>query len=221
MAIRINPSILGADFVNLEAELQRISEGDAVHVDVMDNHFVQALTFGHQTVKRIREVSPIPLDVHLMVDNPDTEAPKYAAIGAHSVTFHVEAAKDSLSTARSIRQAGARASVALKPGTPLEPYLDLFSEVDMILIMTVEPGAGGQPFMADQMSKLEQLAAFVADNHLDAAVQVDGGINVETLPIAYRHGAEIFVAGASVFSHGDPNANIRALRACVPNERSK
>lgn len=219
MAIRINPSILGADFVNLESELQRISLGDAVHVDVMDNHFVDALTFGLQTVKRIREVSPIPLDVHLMVDNPDSQAHKYADLGAQSVTFHVEAAQDSFATAASIRSAGAKACVAIKPGTPLEPYFDLFAEVDMILIMTVEPGAGGQKFMVEQMPKLEQLVTFVRDHKLSAAIQVDGGINLETMPIAYRSGAEVFVAGASVYGHGDPNDNIQALRACVPQER--
>ena len=219
MAIRINPSILGADFVNLESELQRISRGDAVHVDVMDNHFVDALTFGLQTVKRIRDVSPIPLDVHLMIDNPDTQAAKYADVGAQSVTFHVEAAKDSYATAASIRSAGAQACVALKPSTPLEPYFDLFAHVDMILIMTVEPGAGGQKFMADQMPKLEQLVSFVRDQQLNATIQVDGGINRETLPIAYQRGAEVFVAGASVYGHGDPNENIQALRDCVMNER--
>lgn len=215
MPIRINPSILGADYVNMEAELQRISDGDAVHVDVMDNHFVDNLTFGPQMVKRIREVSPIPLDVHLMVDDPDRQAPRYAELGAQSITFHVEAAKDSPATASAIRQAGSRACIAIKPSTPLEPHLDLLHQVDMVLIMTVEPGAGGQPFMRDQMPKLEQVVEYVRTHSLPVDIQVDGGITLETLPIAHRSGAEIFVAGASVFGHGVPNDNIHALRHCV------
>ena len=215
MPIRINPSILGADYANMEAELQRISDGDAVHVDVMDNHFVDNLTFGPQMVKRIREVSPIPLDVHLMVDDPDRQAPRYAELGAHSITFHVEAARDAIGTASAIRQAGASACVALKPSTPLEPHLGLLHEVDMVLIMTVEPGAGGQPFRQDQMPKLEHVAEYVRAHALPVAIQVDGGITLDTLPLAHNSGAEVFVAGASVFGHGVPNENIRALRACV------
>lgn len=215
MSIRINPSILGADYVNMEAELQRISDGDAVHVDVMDNHFVNNLTFGPQMVKRILEVSPIPVDVHLMVDDPDRQAPRYAELGAQSVTFHVEAAKDSVATAAALRQAGSAACVAIKPSTPLDPYLDLLHHVDMVLIMTVEPGAGGQPFMEDQMPKLERVVEYVRENSLPVAIQVDGGITLDTLPIAHRSGAEVFVAGASVFGHGVPNENIRALRNCV------
>ncbi|MBT5730298.1 MAG: ribulose-phosphate 3-epimerase, partial [Microbacteriaceae bacterium] len=136
MSIRLHPSLLAADFVNIESELRRIDTADAVHVDVMDNHFVPALTFGPQMVGRIAQVSPIPLDVHLMIDNPDKHAVTYAEVGAHSVTFHVEAAKNCSSVVANLRQAGAAAGVALKPATPLEPYLELFHEVDMVLIMT-------------------------------------------------------------------------------------
>jgi ribulose-phosphate 3-epimerase len=197
----------------MESELAKIHSADAVHVDVMDNHFVDALTFGTQMVKRIAEVSPVPLDVHLMIENPDRHAPVYAALGAHSVTFHVEAAKDCLTTIKAIHQEGAKAAIALKPGTPLEPYLELFHLVDMILIMTVEPGAGGQAFMKEMMPKLEQLASYLQTNQLTPWVEVDGGITLETLPIAQRHGANTFVAGSSVFGHGTPHENITALRS--------
>jgi ribulose-phosphate 3-epimerase len=215
VAIRIHPSILSADFVNMESELQRIDTADAVHVDVMDNHFVNSLTFGRQMVKRIQEVSPIPLDVHLMIENPDLHAPGYAELGVASVTFHVEAAKDSLATIRAIQEAGARAAIAIKPATDIEPYLDLMQVVDMVLIMTVEPGAGGQAFMPEMLPKLERLSTYLRDNRLSVAVEVDGGITLETLPIAYRSGADTFVAGSSVYGHGEPNQNIHALRTSI------
>ncbi len=218
MDIRLHPSVLSADFVNMEAELQRISSADAVHVDVMDNHFVQALTFGPQMVKRIVEVSPVPLDVHLMVNHADAFAPGYAEIGAQSVTFHVEAAHDVGSTLRSIQSHGAKAGIALKPGTPLDPYMDFFHMADMVLVMTVEPGAGGQPFMSEMMPKLEQLREYLDQNGLSPLVEVDGGITVETLPIAWRHGANTFVAGSSVYGHGEPGDNIEALRNSVKSE---
>ena len=215
MAIRIHPSVLSADFANMESELQKLSSADAVHVDVMDNHFVNALTFGPQMVRRIVEVSPVPLDVHLMIENPDRHAPAYAEIGAHSVTFHVEAARDCEAIIRSIKQVGSEVAIALKPETPLEPYRDLLPLVDMVLIMTVEPGAGGQPFMHSMMGKVETLVSFLRANSLDVRVEVDGGITLETIPIAFGHGADTFVAGSSVFGHGHPHDNIAALRATI------
>ena len=213
MSIRLHPSLLAADFVNIESELRRIDTADAVHVDVMDNHFVPALTFGPQMVGRIAQVSPIPLDVHLMIDNPDKHAVTYAEVGAHSVTFHVEAAKNCSTVVANLRQAGAAAGVALKPATPLEPYLELFHEVDMVLIMTVEPGAGGQAFMPEMMDKLEELSQYLAAHRLTPLVEVDGGITVTTLPLALHHGANTFVAGSSVYGSGEPQSNIAALRA--------
>jgi ribulose-phosphate 3-epimerase len=215
VAIRIYPSILAADFANIESELRAIASADAVHVDVMDNHFVDALTFGPQMVKRIREVSPVPLDVHLMIENPDRHAPGYAALGAHSVTFHVEAAKDSRATVEAILAEGAKAAIALKPNTDLEPYLELFHVVDMVLIMTVEPGAGGQAFMTEMMPKVDRAAQYIRDNSLDVLLEVDGGITTTTLPIAHRSGADTFVAGSSVYGTGTPPENISALRAAV------
>ena len=213
MSIRLHPSLLAADFVNIESELQRIDTADAVHVDVMDNHFVPALTFGPQMVGRIAQVSPIPLDVHLMIDNPDKHAVTYAEVGAHSVTFHVEAAKNCSTVVANLREAGAAAGVALKPATPLEPYLELFHEVDMVLIMTVEPGAGGQAFMPEMMDKLGELSEYLAAHRLTPLVEVDGGITVTTLPLALHHGANTFVAGSSVYGSGEPQSNIAALRA--------
>lgn len=213
--MRIHPSILSADFVNLEAEIARISTADGVHCDVMDNHFVQAITFGPQTISRIVAVSAVPVDVHLMIENPDKFAPAYGELGAHSVTFHVEAAKDVEGTIRAIQDTGARAAIALKPGTPAEPYLPMFHLVDMVLVMTVEPGAGGQPFLREMMTKLDTVAQYLADHQLKAHVQVDGGITVDTLPIARSHGADTFVAGSSVYSGGDPAGNIAALRAAA------
>ena len=215
MAIRIYPSLLAADFVNIESELRAIASADGVHVDVMDNHFVDALTFGPQMVTRIRDVSPVPLDVHLMIDNPDRHAPGYAALGAHSVTFHVEAAKNSLKTVEAILAEGAKAAIALKPNTDLEPYLELFHVVDMVLIMTVEPGAGGQAFMTEMMPKVDRAAQYIRDNSLDVLLEVDGGITTTTLPIAHRSGADTFVAGSSVYGTGTPPENISALRATV------
>ena len=215
MSIRIHPSILSADFVNMEAELARIGTADAVHVDVMDNHFVDALTFGPQMVARIADVSPVPLDVHLMIENPDRHAVRYAEIGAQSVTFHVEAAKDNAAIITALHDAGARAAIAIKPGTALDGYWELFHVVDMVLIMTVEPGAGGQAFMPEMMSKLEAARDYVLEHNLSVDLQVDGGITLDTLPTAHRHGATVFVAGSSVYGHGVPDDNISALRAAI------
>ncbi|MGA1751763.1 MAG: ribulose-phosphate 3-epimerase [Pontimonas sp.] len=220
MDIRLHPSVLSADFVNMEAELQRISSADAVHVDVMDNHFVEALTFGPQMVKRIVEVSPVPLDVHLMIEKPDLFAPRYAELGAQSVTFHVEAASDVATTIQTIQSHGAKAGIAVKPGTPLEPYLESFHEADLVLIMTVEPGAGGQPFLHDVMPKLQAARNYLQEAGLSPLLEVDGGITVDTLPIAWRHGADTFVAGSSVFGQGQPEDNIQALRNSLTPERS-
>lgn len=215
MPVRINPSILAADFVNLERDILRIPNADYVHVDVMDNHFVPNLTFGPQMVERIQAVSPLPLDVHLMIDDPDRWAPGYAELGAFSVTFHAEAAADAVSLARRLRSIGARAGLAVKPNTPIDPYLELLEEFDQLLIMTVEPGFGGQSFIESVMPKLRLSADAVARSGLDIWLQVDGGVDARTLVIAAEHGADTFVAGSSVYGSGDPEANIEALRAAV------
>ncbi|MET0590257.1 MAG: ribulose-phosphate 3-epimerase [Naasia sp.] len=212
MSIRIHPSILAADFANFERELRRIATADAAHVDVMDAHFVPNMTFGLPMVERLAEVSPVPLDVHLMIDDPDRWAADYARAGAASVTFHVEAAADPIATARAIRAAGARAGVALKPGTDPDLVLAELAEFDMILVMTVEPGFGGQEFMADTMPKLRRVSDAVAATGAAVRIQVDGGITTETAVDAARHGADTFVAGSSVFRSEDPADAIAQLR---------
>jgi ribulose-phosphate 3-epimerase len=211
VTIRISPSILSADFANLERELGRIATADLVHVDVMDNHFVPNLTLGLPIVERLQQVSPVPLDVHLMITDADTEAPKYAELGVSSVTFHLEAATDPVATASAIRSNGARAAVAVKPGTPITPVLAHLDAYDMILLMTVEPGFGGQSFMPEVMPKLADARAAVDASGLDVWLEVDGGIAVDTVPQAVRSGADTLVAGSAVYG-GDPESRIRDLR---------
>jgi ribulose-phosphate 3-epimerase len=214
VTVRINPSILAADFANFERELGRIATADLVHVDIMDNHFVPNLTFGLTMAERLQELSTIPLDVHLMIDDPDRWAPGYAEAGAYSVTFHAEAAADAVALARRLRDIGSRAGIALKPGTPVEPFLELLPEFDQVLVMTVEPGFGGQSFIEATMPKLRMLRERVASSGLDVWLQVDGGITVETIAVAAEAGADTFVAGSSVF-RGDPADNIATLRAAA------
>ncbi|HEU4757594.1 MAG TPA: ribulose-phosphate 3-epimerase [Agromyces sp.] len=214
MPTRINPSILAADFANLERELGRIRSADLVHVDIMDNHFVPNLTFGLPMVERLQQVTPIPLDVHLMIEDPDRWAPGYAEAGAASVTFHAEAAHDPIALARRLRGIGARAGIALKPGTPVDGFLEVLHEFDQVLVMTVEPGFGGQSFMPETMPKLRRVADAVADSGLDVWLQVDGGIAADTIGMAAEAGANTFVAGSAVF-RGVPEDQIALLRDAV------
>ncbi|GAA4040119.1 MULTISPECIES: ribulose-phosphate 3-epimerase [Arthrobacter] len=209
----INPSILSADFVNLEAELKRINNADAVHVDVMDNHFVPNLTLGLPIVERIQAVSPVPLDAHLMIADPDRWAPAYADAGVASVTFHAEAAMAPIKLARELRARGAKAGMALRPATPVEPYLDMLSELDMLLIMTVEPGFGGQSFLDVTLPKIRRARAAIDGSGIGVALQVDGGVTEETIVRAAEAGANVFVAGSAVYGHEDPASAIERLRA--------
>jgi ribulose-phosphate 3-epimerase len=209
----INPSILSADFVNLEAELKRISNADAVHVDVMDNHFVPNLTLGLPVVERIQAVSPVPLDAHLMIADADRWAPAYADAGVASVTFHAEAAMAPIKLARELRARGSKAGMALRPATPVEPYLDMLSELDMLLIMTVEPGFGGQSFLDVTLPKIRRARAAIDGSGIGVAIQVDGGVTEETIVRAAEAGANVFVAGSAVYGHEDPAAAIERLRA--------
>ncbi|MDF2554251.1 MAG: ribulose-phosphate 3-epimerase [Microbacterium sp.] len=213
--LRINPSILAADFVNMQAELARIASADFVHVDVMDNHFVPNLTFGPQMVGRIQDTSPVPLDVHLMIDDPDRWAPEYAELGAASVTFHLEAAGDAVALARRLRAIGSRAGVAVKPDTPVDALLDVLPEFDQVLVMTVEPGFGGQSFKPETMPKLRSLAAAVRRTGAAVWLQVDGGIGESTIAQAAEAGADTFVAGSAVFGADDPDRAIAGLRAAA------
>jgi ribulose-phosphate 3-epimerase len=214
-AVRINPSILAADFANLESEVARIATADAVHVDVMDNHFVPNLTFGPQMVERLQAVSTIPLDVHLMITDVERWAPGYAELGAFSVTFHAEATEDPVGLARRIRSIGARAGLALKPGTRIDPYLELLPEFDQLLVMTVEPGFGGQSFLTETLPKLRAAREVVDREGLAVWLQVDGGITDSTIVAAAEAGADTFVAGSSVYGGGDPDAAIARLRTAA------
>ncbi|QNV37030.1 ribulose-phosphate 3-epimerase [Rothia terrae] len=212
MSCHINPSILSADFANLASELNAIKTADAAHIDVMDNHFVPNLTWGLPVVKRLKEVSPIPFDVHLMIEDADRWAPEYAEIGCESVTFHAEAAIAPIKLARTLRESGARAGMALRPATAVEPYLDMLSELDMLLIMTVEPGFGGQKFLDVTLPKIRRAAQAIQGSDAKLTLQVDGGITEETIVRAAEAGADCFVAGSSVYGADDPAAAIEGLR---------
>ena len=209
--IRITPSILNADFANLGAEIERISlTSDLVHLDVMDDIFVPNFTFDFAQASEIISVSKLPVDAHLMVADVDQIAPKYAEVGCASVTIHAEATTDIRSTLKAIRSNGARASLALKPKTPLDPYLEFLDELDMLLIMTVEPGFGGQKFMTNQLPKIAQARKEIGAKAI--WLQVDGGVSLETIESAAAAGADTFVAGSAVFNSADPAQMVTILR---------
>ena len=213
MGIQISPSLLSADFSDLAGELNKIAVADWAHVDVMDNHFVPNLTLGLPVVERLVEVSPVPVDCHLMIDDPDRWAPGYVEAGAKSVTFHAEAAAAPVRLARELRRLGARAGLALKPATPLEPFVDLLPELDMVLVMTVEPGFGGQSFLDVCLPKVRRAREAIRAAGLDVWVQVDGGVSASTIERAAEAGADVFVAGSAVFGADDAAKAIDELRA--------
>ena len=210
--MQISPSILSADFANLESELARIRNADWAHVDVMDGHFVPNLTLGLPVVEALARVSPVPLDCHLMIEDPDRWAPAYAEAGAASVTFHAEAAAAPVRLARELRRLGSRAGLALRPATPVEPFLDLLAEVDMILVMTVEPGFGGQSFIDGTLPKIRRAREAVSESGLDVWIQVDGGVSRSTIERAADAGANVFVAGSAVYGAESVPGEIQALR---------
>ncbi len=212
MPSRINPSILSADFVNFESEFRTLETADLIHIDVMDNHFVPNLTFGLPMVSRMQQITPKPLDIHLMMDSADRWAPGYAEIGAYSVTFHAEAAEDAVALARTLRSIGSRAGLALKPGTPVEQYLELLPEFDQILIMTVEPGFGGQALIEHTLEKVRATRRKIDAEQLDVWLQVDGGIDESNIERVAEAGADTFVAGSAVFKSSDRAHQISKLR---------
>ncbi|HET9501779.1 MAG TPA: ribulose-phosphate 3-epimerase [Marmoricola sp.] len=212
MGIQITPSILNADLSRLADEVARIPGSDWVHVDVMDNHFVPNLTLGLPVIEALRGHTELPIDAHLMIADPDRWAPAYAEAGCGSVTFHVEAAAAPVRLAREIRARGARASMALKPATPVEPYGDLLGELDMLLLMTVEPGFGGQKFLDLVLPKIRRARQLISAAGLEVWLQVDGGVSLETVERCAEAGADVFVAGSAVYGAEDPDAMVAELR---------
>jgi len=204
----IAPSILSADFARLAEATEAVRGADWLHVDVMDGHFVPNLTIGLPVVQALLKATDIPVDCHLMIDEPDRWAIGYAEAGAHNVTVHVEAAREPVKIADGLRAAGAKAGLSVKPGTPLEPYLDLLAHFDTLLVMSVEPGFGGQDFMPAVLDKVR----LAKRRGLDVLVEIDGGINADTIEQAAQAGVDCFVAGSAVYGADDPAAAVAALR---------
>src|ERR1700759_3516046 len=208
----IAPSILAADFAELGNEDAAVTGADCLHVDVMDNHFVPNLTIGLPVVEALLKRTDIPMDCHLMIDNPDRWAPPYAEAGAYNVTIHAEATDNPAGVGRDIRAAGSKAGISVKPGTPLEPYLEILPHFDTFLVMSVEPGFGGQDFIAEVLGKVRTVRKMVDAGELTLLVEIDGGINEDTIEQAAEAGVDCFVAGSAVYGAQDPEAAVEALR---------
>jgi ribulose-phosphate 3-epimerase len=216
----IAPSILSADFARLADEVAAVRGAEWLHVDVMDAHFVPNLTIGLPVVEALSRVTDIPLDCHLMIDDPDTWAVRYAAAGAHNVTVHVEAAADPLMIAKELRDAGAKAGLSVKPNTPLEPYLELLRHFDTLLVMSVEPGFGGQRFIPEVLDKVRVARRLVDRGELSVLVEIDGGVNEDTIAQAAAAGVDCFVAGSAVYGADDPAAMVAELRNIAAGARN-
>ncbi|GAA1487736.1 ribulose-phosphate 3-epimerase [Brachybacterium sacelli] len=208
----IHPSILNADFMEIGGELDKIASADSVHVDIMDNHFVPNLTFGPGMVEQIVERSAIPVDAHLMIEDADREAPAFAEAGAASVTFHLEAASAPIKLARDLRRKNTEVGLALRPATAVEPLLDVIGEFDLLLLMTVEPGFGGQSFLESMLPKIRRARRAISEANLEVSIQVDGGVSRETIERCAEAGANVFVAGSAIYRAQDAAEEISALR---------
>lgn len=212
MGVTISPSILNCDIANLAAEIKKIKNADYAHVDVMDNHFVPNLSWGLPVVEAVIRQNILPVDAHLMIEDADRWAPTYAEAGCASVTFHAEAAAAPIRLAREIHRQGVKVGMALRPATDITPYIDILPEIDMLLVMTVEPGFGGQSFLESMMAKVRRTREAISAANMQVSVQVDGGITRETISVAAEAGADVFVAGSAVYKAEDAYAEVEELR---------
>jgi len=212
--IKIAPSILSADFANLQKDIQDVEQGgaDYIHIDVMDGHFVPNITIGPLVVEAIRPITKLPLDVHLMIENPDTYIPAFAKAGADIISVHVEACRHLHRTVQLIKAEGVKAGVVINPATPVESIVPILNDVDLVLLMTVNPGFGGQAFIKDVLPKISQVRSLITERGLSVEVEVDGGVNPETAALCVDAGADVLVAGSAIYQQTDRKKAISSIR---------